>query len=77
MNKKILLAPCEDYQDYQDRLMVAHFALKDLMFGEEVIDSESLKKLAAEEIQRRKEEFEKNRKRGRELLVQFASHYKK
>lgn len=30
-----------------------------------------------EEVQRRKEAFEKNRKRGRELLVQFASHYKK
>ena len=29
-----------------------------------------------EEI-RKKEVFEKNRKRGRELLVQFASHYKK
>lgn len=29
-----------------------------------------------EEIYRRKEALEKNRKRGRELLVQFASHYK-
>lgn len=30
-----------------------------------------------EEIYRRKEALEKNRKRGRELLAQFASHYKK
>ena len=29
-----------------------------------------------EEIYRRKEALEKNRKRGRELLAQFASHYK-
>lgn len=30
-----------------------------------------------EEICRRKKSLEKNRKKGRELLAQFASHYKK
>ena len=64
-------------------MATSSFTRKIVITGKEAVDmiidalvSDTPKK-DIEEVQRRRESFEENRKRGRELLVQFASHYKK
>ena len=59
------------------------FTRKIVVTGKEAVDTiidalvSDTPKKDPEEICRRKESLEKNRKKGRELLAQFASHYKK
>lgn len=64
-------------------MATSSFTRKIVVTGKEAVDmiidalvSDTPEK-SSEEIYKRKEMLDKNRKRGRELLVQFASHYKK
>lgn len=64
-------------------MVTSSFTRKIVVIGKEAVDTiidalvSDTPKKDPEEICRRKESIEKNRKRGRELLAQFASHYKK
>ena len=64
-------------------MATSSFTRKIVVTGKEAVDTiidtlvSDIPKKDLEKICRRKESVEKNRKRGRELLVQFASHYKK
>lgn len=64
-------------------MATSSFIRKIVVTGKEAVDTiidalmSDTPKKAPEEICRRKESLERNRKRGRELLAQFASQYKK
>lgn len=64
-------------------MATSSFTRKIVVTGKEAVDTiidalvSDTPKKDPEEICRRKESLEKNRKSGGELLAQFASHYKK
>lgn len=64
-------------------MATSSFTRKIVVTGKEAVDTiidalvSDVPKKDPEEIYRRKELLEKERKRGRELLTQFASRYKK
>lgn len=64
-------------------MATSSFTRKIVVTGKEAVDTiidalvSDTPKKDLKEIQKRKESFEENRKRGRKLLAQFASHYKK
>lgn len=64
-------------------MATSSFTRKIVVTGKEAVDTiidalvSDTPKKDIEEIYKRRESFEENRKRGKELLVQFASHYKK
>lgn len=64
-------------------MATSSFTRKIVITGKEAVDTiidalvMDTPKKSSEEIYKQKESFEENKKRGRELLVQFASHYKK
>ena len=64
-------------------MATSSFTRKIVVTGKESVDTiidalvSDTPKKDIEEVYKRRESFEENRKRGRELLVQFASHYKK
>ncbi|WP_177160299.1 hypothetical protein [uncultured Fusobacterium sp.] len=64
-------------------MATSSFTRKIVVTGKEAVDTiidalvSDTPKKDIEEVYKRRESFEENRKRGRELLVQFASHYKK
>lgn len=64
-------------------MATSSFTRKIVVTGKEAVDTiidalvSDTPKKDIEEVYKRRESFEENRKRGRELLVQFVSHYKK
>ena len=64
-------------------MATSSFTRKIVVTGKEAVDTiidalvSDTPKKDIEEVYKWRESFDDNRKRGRELLVQFASHYKK